>query len=53
VEDLSEEELEVIEKYYAKLADLAKQEKNIKQAYSLTQAQLRHDSKIKKPGKST
>jgi low affinity Fe/Cu permease len=53
VEDLSEQELEVIEKYYAKLADLAKQEKNIKQAYSLTQAQLRHDSKIKKPGKST
>ncbi|ETZ22383.1 low affinity iron permease family protein [Pedobacter sp. V48] len=53
VEDLSEEELEVIEKYYAKLADLAKQEKNIKQAYSITQAQLRHDSKIKKPGKST
>ena len=53
VEDLSEEELEIIEKYYARLADLAKQEKNIKQAYSLEQAQLRHNSKIKKPGKST
>lgn len=53
VEDLSEEELEIIEKYYAKLADLAKQEKNIKQAYSIAQAQLRHDSKVKKPGKST
>lgn len=53
VEDLSEEELEVIEKYYARLAELAKREKNIKQAYSLEQAALRHDIKIKKPGKST
>ena len=53
VEDLSEEELEVIEKYYARLATLAKQEKNIKQTYSIGQAELRHELKIKKPGKST
>jgi low affinity Fe/Cu permease len=53
VEDMSEEELEVIEKYYARLAELAKKEKNIKQSYSLVQAQSRHDAKAKKPGKST
>lgn len=45
VEDMTEEELEVIEQYYAKLAELAKKQKNIKEAYSLEQAHMRHDKK--------
>jgi low affinity Fe/Cu permease len=53
VEDMTEEELEVIEKYYAKLAELAKKQKNIKEAYSLEQAQMRHDDKNDKLGKTT
>lgn len=53
VEDMTEEELEAIERYYAKLADLAQKQKAIKELYSLEQAQIRHDAKNKKPGKST
>jgi low affinity Fe/Cu permease len=52
VEDMTEDELEVIEKYYAKLAQLAKKEKNIKETHSLVSAQKRHEEKGKKPGKS-
>jgi len=53
VEDMTEEELETIEKYYAKLAELAQKHNAIQQTYTLEQAQHRHDNKNKKPGKST
>ena len=48
VEDLTEEELIVIEKYYSKLAELAKTEKDIRSSHSIDEAQERHREKYKK-----
>lgn len=44
VEDLTEEELEVIKKFYVKLSRLAKTE-NIHQTYSLDEAEENHEEK--------
>lgn len=52
VEDMTEEELEIIEKYYAKLAELAHANRTMKEMYTLEEAQIRHDKKNKKPGNS-
>jgi low affinity Fe/Cu permease len=48
VEDLTEQELLVIEKYYSKLAELAKTEKDIRSSHSIDEAQERHEEKYKK-----
>lgn len=45
VEDLTEQELEVIKKFYVKLAELAKKEQNIHATHSLDEAEKIHDEK--------
>jgi low affinity Fe/Cu permease len=47
VEDMTEEEMEVIAKYYAKLAQLSKKDKSIHQSHSLDEAKDRHEDKMK------
>jgi low affinity Fe/Cu permease len=47
VEDLSEEELQVLHRYYAKLARMAKHEENIGKSHSIEEAQQRHRRKLK------
>lgn len=42
IEDLSAEELETLKQFYIKLAELAKQEKNIHRTHSIDEAQARH-----------
>lgn len=46
IEDISEEELEILEKYYRKLAALAEKEKSIRQSHSIGEAQARHEMKV-------
>lgn len=45
VEDLSAEELDVLKKFYVKLAKLAKEESDIHKTHSIDEAQLAHQSK--------
>ena len=45
VEDLTEEELIVLKKFYVKLSDLAKKEKNLFATHSIDEAQEIHDQK--------
>jgi low affinity Fe/Cu permease len=47
VEDLTTEELEVLKKFYSRLASLAKKEKDIHSSHSLDEADLRHSQKMK------
>src|SRR5262245_37009629 len=42
IEDLSEEELEVIRKHYRRLAEMAKEERDIRESHSLDEAAVRH-----------
>jgi low affinity Fe/Cu permease len=46
VEDLTEEELETLKKFYVRLADLAKKERDIHKSHSLDEARLRHKKKL-------
>jgi low affinity Fe/Cu permease len=48
VEDLTEEELMVIRKYYAKLAEMSKKDTSIHQSHSLDEAAIKHQNKTKK-----
>ena len=51
IEDLTEEELSVIKKYYTKLSHLAEKEKNLHKSHSLDEADENHQvktSRIKK-----
>jgi len=45
IEDITEEEMEVLEKYYQKLAELASKSQPIKDSHSINEAQLRHEMK--------
>jgi len=45
VEDLSDEDLDVLHKHYRKLAEMAKQEAEVTESHSLTEASNRHDIK--------
>ena len=45
VEDLSEDELEVIRKHYRRLAEMSKEERDIRESHSLDEAAARHRSK--------
>ena len=47
IEDLTEEELQTIKKYYIHLAELSKKEKDIFATHSLDEASHRHTSKMK------
>lgn len=50
IEDISQEELEVLEKYYQKLAELAEKAKSLKESHSMNEAQMHHEMKIKSAG---
>lgn len=45
VEDLTQEEMEVLKKFYVKLATLAKQENDLFSSHSVDEADDRHDEK--------
>lgn len=47
IEDLTEEELLTIKKYYIKLAELSKEEKDIHRTHSLDEAEENHEIKAK------
>lgn len=47
VEDLSAEELETLKKFYIKLSELAKLEKNIHRTHSIDEAENTHQDKIR------
>lgn len=47
VEDLSAEELETLKKFYIKLSELAKLEKNIHRTHSIDEAKNTHQDKIR------
>jgi low affinity Fe/Cu permease len=47
VEDLTDEELQVIKKFYAKLADLAEKENDVSSSHSLNEAENLHRLKRK------
>jgi len=45
IEDISEDEMEVLEKYYRKLAELSAKAKSIEESHSLDQAESKHNLK--------
>jgi low affinity Fe/Cu permease len=45
VEDMTEEELKVIQKYYSKLSEFAKKEESLQQSHSIDEAHEQHDLK--------
>lgn len=47
VEDLSEEELEILSKYYSKLAEMAKKERTLSVSHSIEEAMNLHKTKYK------
>ncbi|MCO4294661.1 low affinity iron permease family protein [Solitalea sp. MAHUQ-68] len=47
-EDLSEDELRILEKYYGKLAEMAKKENGVHLSHSIDEAMQNHQSKMKK-----
>jgi low affinity Fe/Cu permease len=53
VEDLSEDELAVLHKYYRRLAVMAKQDDDLGKSHSIDEAQQRHRKKHPMRGKST
>ncbi|MGI8952316.1 MAG: low affinity iron permease family protein [Chitinophagaceae bacterium] len=54
VEDLTEDELEVLKKFYINLSNLSKKEKNLHATHSIDEAKIIHAEKLKavKPPKS-
>ncbi len=46
VEDMTEEELKVIQKYYGKLSEFATKEENLQQSHSIDEAHEQHNLKI-------
>jgi hypothetical protein len=46
IEDLTEEELEVLKKFYVNLAVLAKKEMDVKKTHSIEEASNIHKSKL-------
>jgi low affinity Fe/Cu permease len=51
IEDLTEEELDKIKKFYIKLADLAEREKDVNSSHSLSEAENMHAFKRSKTGR--
>jgi len=50
VENITEDELKVIQKYYAKLSSLTKATQSVKESHSLDEAEDNHQSKVQKKG---
>jgi low affinity Fe/Cu permease len=50
IEDLTEEELIVLKKFYIKLADLAEKEQDVFSSHSIDEATVFHDQKRKRKG---
>lgn len=48
IEEMTEEEMIIIQKYYRRLSELAKKEKSIKTSHSISEAQELHNRKHKK-----
>jgi len=46
VEDLTEDELETLKKFYVRLAELSSKERDIHKSHSLDEAKLRHKKKL-------
>src|SRR5262250_2784130 len=46
VEDLTEEDLDTLKKFYARLSDLAQKERDIHRSHSLDEAHLKHKKKL-------
>jgi low affinity Fe/Cu permease len=46
VEDLTEEDLDTLKKFYARLAELSQKERDIHRSHSLDEAQLQHKKKL-------
>jgi low affinity Fe/Cu permease len=53
VEDMSEDELKVLHKYYRRLAEMSKKEEDLGKSHSVDEAQQRHKIKIKHSGSKT
>jgi len=51
VEDMSEDELKVLQKYYSKLAVLSKKDENLQQSHSIEEAAEIHKTKRNQPEK--
>jgi len=51
IEDLTEEELEKIKKFYVKISDLAEEENDVNTSHSLSEAENLHQFKRRKTGK--
>jgi low affinity Fe/Cu permease len=45
VEDMTEEELKIIQKYYSKLSEFAKSDESLQQSHSIDEAHEQHDLK--------
>lgn len=45
VENMTEDELKAIQKYYGKLSNLTKNEKNLQQSHSIDEAKFKHELK--------
>ena len=50
VENMTEEELKVIQKYYSKLSDFTKMEETLQQSHSIDEAHEQHDLKMEMEG---
>ena len=48
IEDLSEEELQKLHKYYHKLSELAKKDNSLSESHSIEEAEAKHNAKQKK-----
>ena len=51
IEDLTEEELEKIKKFYIRLSDLAEKENDVNTSHSLSEAENVHEFKRRKTGR--
>jgi len=50
VENITEDELKVIQKYYAKLSSLTRETVSVKESHSLDEAENNHNTKVQKKG---
>lgn len=48
IEDLTEDELIALQKFYIELVQMSKKDKDIRQSHSIEEAQQRHDLKVRK-----
>jgi hypothetical protein len=52
VEDLSEEELKTLHRYYGRLAEMCKSDTTLTQSHSVEEAQAWHEAKVVRAGKA-